>query len=251
MNLFYRIVFLYFLFTSSLLANSITVAVAANVSYAIVDIKKAFENLYPKSKVKIILGSSGKLTAQIKHGAPFDIFMSANMMYPQSLFEDKLALSKPNVYAEGGLAMLSTKKQDFSSGLNLLLEKKIKKIALANPKTAPYGTASFEALKNVQLLQKIKRKIVYGESISQTLSFTMAAADIGLVAKSLLYSSKMKKYKEGEHWVEIDISLFTPIQQGIVILKHAKSNETAKRFYEFVLSKEAKKIFSQFGYINL
>ncbi len=251
MNLSFKALIISLFLTSSLLSESINIAVAANVSYAIVDIKKAFEKLYPKTKVKIILGSSGKLTAQIKHGAPFDIFMSANMKYPNALFKEGLALSKAQVYAEGGLAFLSTKKQDFSSGLHLVLDKDIKKIAIANPKTAPYGIASYEALKNANLLEQLKSKFVYGESISQTLSFTIAAADIGFVAKSLLYSSKMKKYKEGENWAEVDSSLFTPIEQGIVVLEHGKDTLAVKRFYEFVLSAEAKKIFSRFGYVSL
>ncbi len=238
-------------FANSLLSQSINVAVAANVSYAVVDIKKEFVKIYPDINVKIILGSSGRLTAQIKNGAPFDIFMSANMKYPRLLYKDGFTLSEVKVYAEGALAYLSNKKQDFSKGLTLLLDKNIKKIAIANPKTAPYGNASFEALRNANLLKKVQAKFVYGESISQTLSFTIVATDIGFVAKSLLYSQKMKHYKEGKYWAEVDSSLYTPIQQGIVIIKQTKINTAAKKFYEFVLSQKAKKIFSSYGYKSL
>ncbi len=239
------------LFASSLLSQSINIAVAANVSYAVEDIKKEFLKIYPDINVKIILGSSGKLTAQIKNGAPFDIFMSANMKYPRLLHKDGFTFGDVKVYAEGSLAYLSSKKQNFSKGLALLLDKNIKKIAIANPKTAPYGDASFEALKNANLLEKVQAKFVYGESISQTLSFTMVATDIGFVAKSLLYSQKMKHYKEDEHWAEVDSSLYTPIQQGIVIIKQTKINTAAKKFYEFVLSQKAKEIFSSYGYKSL
>ena len=236
---------------SSLYAVNINVAVAANVSFAIVDIKKEFNKLYPDTNVKIILGSSGKLTAQIKNGAPFHIFMSANMKYPEALFRDKMALSNPKIYAEGRLALISTKKQDFSKGIDLVLSDKIDKIAVANPKTAPYGKASYEALKNAKLLEKVQKKFVFAESISQTLSYTIAATDLGFIARSSLYSPKMKRFKEGENWDEIEPSLYTPIKQGIVILKHGKKSVEAKKFYEFILSDEAKKIFSNYGYKTL
>ena len=127
------------LFTSFLFSSTINIAVAANVSYAIDDLKKEFNKQYPKTKVRVTLGSSGKLTAQIKNGAPYTLFMSANMNYPQYLYKEGIAITKPVIYAKGGLAILSNKKQDFTQGIKLVENKKIKKIAVANPKTAPYG----------------------------------------------------------------------------------------------------------------
>lgn len=232
-------------------AGDINVAVAANVSYAIVDIKKEFNKLYPDTNVRIILGSSGKLTAQIKNGAPFHIFMSANMRYPETLFRDKIALYNPKIYAEGRLALISTKKQDFSQGINLVLSDKIGKIAVANPKTAPYGKASYEALKNAKLLKRVQKKFVFAESISQTLSYTIAATDLGFIAKSSLYSPKMKRFKKGENWAEVESSLYTPIKQGIVILKYGENSVESRNFYEFILSDKAKRIFSNYGYKTL
>jgi molybdate transport system substrate-binding protein len=126
-----------FIFSSSLYAGDINIAVAANVSYAIDTLKKEFNKIYPNTKIRVTLGGSGKLTAQIKNGAPYDIFMSANMRYPNALYKDKIAITKPIIYAQGSLAYLSNKKQDFSQGINLILNKKIRKIAIANPKTAP------------------------------------------------------------------------------------------------------------------
>ena len=136
------------LISSSLWSGSINIAVAANVSYAIDTLKKEFNKTYPDIKVRVTIGGSGKLTAQIKNRAPYDIFMSANMKYPQYLYDNKVAISKPTVYARGSLAILSSKKQDFTKGLELLKDKNIVKIAIANPKTAPYGKASIEAIKN-------------------------------------------------------------------------------------------------------
>jgi len=227
-------------------AGDIKIAVAANVSYAIEDLKAEFNTLYPDIKVQVTLGSSGKLTAQIKNGAPYQLFMSANMRYPKSLYTDKIAITKPKVYAQGGLAFLSSKKRDFSKGINLLKDKKISKIAIANPKTAPYGKATLEALTNAKIYNDIKSKIVYGESISQTLTFTLRATDIGIVAKSLLFSPRMAKFKKGINWSELDSSLYTPISQGIVMLK---DNRDVELFYNFILSQKAKKILKNFGYI--
>lgn len=235
-----------FLTISSLSATQIKVAVAANVSYAINSLIKEFNKKNPDIQVVVILGSSGKLTAQISHGAPYDLFMSANMKYPNKLYEKKIAQNKPAVYALGSLAILTTKNLDLSKNLDILKDKKIKKIAIANPKTAPYGIAAFEALKNANILDAVKSKFVYGESISQTVSYTVTATDIGIIAKSSLYSSHMKDFKKDVNWVEINSNLYTPIKQGIVILK--TSNET-KAFYDFILSEKAKEIFENYGYL--
>ena len=175
--------------------------------------------------------------------------MSANMKYPEALYKDKVAITKPIVYAEGSLVMLSIKKQDFSQGIKLLLDENIKTIAVANPKTAPYGIVSREALKSAKIYEDIKSKFVYGESISQTVAYTNTAADIGLIAKSALYSPNMARYKKGVNWVEINSKYYTPIKQGLVLLRDAKENFEAKAFYDFLQSKRAKKILKDFGYI--
>ncbi|MEA3353292.1 MAG: molybdate ABC transporter substrate-binding protein [Campylobacterota bacterium] len=244
-----KIILITYLLCSYLYAGNINIAVAANVSYAIDTLKKEFNKQYPKTKVKVILGSSGKLTAKIKNGAPYDLFMSANMIYPDTLYKEGLAVTKPIVYAQGGLALLSNNQRSFRHGIKLLKSKLIKRVAIANPKTAPYGKATFEALKNAAILDEIKPKIIYGESISQTVSYTMMAADVGIIAKSSLYSKKMRKFKQKVHWIEVDSKLYTPINQGMVIIKTAKENEEIKAFYDFIKSDKAKKILKDFGYI--
>ncbi len=243
-----KLLIAFLLLSTCSMAESIKIAVAANVSYAINDLKKEFNALYPESKINVTLGSSGKLTAQIKNGAPYQLFMSANMKYPKALYEDNIAITKPIVYAQGAIALFSNKKQDFTKGLNLLKDKKIEKIAIANPKTAPYGKASVEAMKNAGIYNEIKKKFVYGESISQTVSYTVTATDIGIIAKSSLFSPKMVAFKKGVNWSEVDSKLYTPIDQGVVILKKGKKNSEVEAFYNFILSKKAKKIFENFGY---
>lgn len=244
-----KFLFLLFVLTSSLVASTINIAVAANVSYAIDDLIKEFNKQNPDTKVLVTLGSSGKLTAQIKNGAPYQLFMAANMKYPITLDNDGLSLTKPLIYAQGSLAILSSKKQDFSKGINIVSEENIEKIAIANPKTAPYGKAAVEALKNAKLYESIEKKFVYAESISQTVSYAITAAELGFIAKSSLYSDKMAKYKERINWTDVDPKLYTPINQGIIILKNADGNKEVKAFYDFILSKKAKKIFKDFGYL--
>ncbi len=243
-----RFLLLNLLFISLAFGGTINIAVAANVSYAIDTINEEFNKLYPDTKVRVILGSSGKLTAQIKNGAPYQLFMSANMKYPNALFKDESAITSPVVYAQGSLAYLSMKKQDFKDGIKLVLNDKISKIAIANPKSAPYGKAAVEALRNAKILDKVKGKFVYAESISQTVSYTVTATDLGFIAKSSLFSPKMKRFKKGINWADVDSRLYTPINQGIVILKKGSQNREVKAFYDFILSPKAKQIFIDFGY---
>ena len=238
------------LFTSiSIFAKSINIAVAANVSYAMPELKKEFNKIYPDIKLRYTLGSSGKLTAQITNGAPYDILISANMKYPNNLYKNQLAITKPVIYARGALVYLSRKKLNLSKGAKLLEESSIKKIAIANPKTAPYGIAAYEVLKNANILEKVKSKLVYAESISQTVAYTLKATDIGFVAKSTLFSPKMTRFKKGINWLEVDKNLYTPIDQGIVVLKKAKGKNEAKSFYDFMLGEKAKEILKKYGYI--
>ena len=244
----YKIIVLFLLGLATLSAGQINIAVAANVSYAIEELKKEFNTLYPETKVQVILGSSGKLTAQIKHGAPFELFMSANMKYPQRLYKEGIAVTKPIVYAEGALAFLSVKKRDFCAEIDVLKEKDIQKIAIANPRTAPYGIATVEALKNAKVYDGVKEKFVYGESISQTVAYASTAADIGFIAKSSLYSPQMAHFKEGINWSDVDETLYTPISQGMVILKKGEGNSEVKAFYDFMRSAKAKEILKRFGY---
>ena len=244
-----KIILLLSFLASSIFANTITVAVAANVSYANNELVTEFNKSNPDIKVQVTLGSSGKFTAQIENRAPFDVFMSADMKFPKALFEKGLAITEPALYAQGSLAMLSSKELDFSKGINLLTDANILKIAIANPKTAPYGTATLEAMKNANILDKVESKFVYAESISQTVTYAMTATDLGFIAKSSLYDEKMSQYKENINWVSVDPTLYTPIDQGIVVLKNTKNEAEAIAFKDFILSDDAKKIFVKFGYL--
>jgi molybdate transport system substrate-binding protein len=238
------------LLATSLNAGEITIAVAANVSYAIDSLKTAFVQKHPDITVRSIVGSSGKLTAQIRNGAPYGLFMSADLSYPEALYKEGLAITKPTVYARGALALFSTKHYDMHKGLPLLTDESIRRIAIANPRTAPYGKAAKEALEKSGLYDSLRKKFVYGESIAQTVSYALSAADIGIIAKSSLYSPALRHYKEGVNWITIDPKTYTPIEQGIVLLKSAEGNPDYRAFYDFVLGTEAQKIFAAYGYLE-
>ncbi len=236
------------LVTLSLFGGTINIAVAANVADAMEELKAEFQKSNPSTEVQVMLGSSGKLVAQIKNGAPFGVFLSADMEFPYALYEEKIAITEPVVYAQGELAYLSAKSVNFSKGIALVAEPSIEKIAIANPKTAPYGKAAVETMTNAKVYESVKSKLVFAESISQAVTYATTAADIGFVAKSSLFGANMKKYKEGVNWVSVDTKLYTPIKQGIVILKNGADNNEYKAFYDFVLSPKGKEILKKYGY---
>ncbi len=226
----------------------LTVAVAANVQFAMKDIKAAFEKK-TGTEVDVIIGSSGQLTAQIKQGAPFDIFISADMKYPDALYKSKLAVETPEAYAYGALVVWTMKKDiQLKPDLSEMTGADIKTIALANPKTAPYGEATVQALKHYGIYEKVKDKLVYGESIAPTNQFIISgAADIGFTAKSVVLSPMMKG--KGQ-WHEVASEAYKPIEQGCVILSYGIKNHPSdsKKFYDFLFSKEVKNILLKYGY---
>lgn len=229
--------------------KKVTVAVAANMQYAMKALKEKFEK-ETGIKIEVILGSSGKLTQQIQESAPFDVFISADTKYPLTLYQNKFAMDSPKVYANG-LLVLWTVRTDIkpAASLQLLLQDNIKKIALANPKTAPYGVAAEEILKRYGLYDKVQSKLVFGESIAQTNQFIISqSADIGFTAKSVVLADETKG--KGS-WVDLDAKAYSPIAQAAVLLKHgAETNKDASvKFYNFLYSPAAKKIYKKFGYI--
>lgn len=225
----------------------LTVAVAANVQFAMEDIKNAFVKKY-QHPVRLIIGSSGKLTAQIKQGAPYDIFISANMKYPESLYRDSFSTALPRVYALGALVWWTMKPLTLDQPMSIVSSPSIKKLAIANPQNAPYGEEALRSLENLDLIDIAREKLVYGESIAQTNQYIISGVcDLGITAKSIVLSPA---WKEKGTWQEIDESLYNPIQQGVIITSNGKQNrpETSKLFYDFMFSKEAKAILTSYGY---
>lgn len=230
----------------SMYAQEIRVAVATNVSYALDDLIKAFNKTYPDIKIIPTLSGSGSLSAQIINKAPYDIFISADMSYPQKLYTLGLAKTKPKIYAKGLLALIA-KKELKTTNLNFLKNPTIKTIAIANPKIAPYGKATIQTLQKAKLYKQVKSKLIYAHSISQTLAFALSGTDVGFVAKSSLYSKNITHLKDKIFFQDINTTLYSPIKQGAIELQNANAN--AKFFYNFLFSKQAKEIFKQYGYL--
>jgi len=225
--------------------DKLMIATAANMQFVMRELTESFTE-ETKIQCEIIVGSSGKLTAQIKQGAPFDLFVSANMKYPEDLYESGFTIEKPTIYAYGRL-VLWTMSSSVNLSLDFLTSDNVKHIAVANPRIAPYGIPAIEVLKNEGIYDKIKDKLVFGESISQTNQFiTSEVAEVGFTAKSVVLSPNMKK---NNNWIEMNNESHRPIAQGVVILKNRNNHrEDAQKFYNFLLSQNAGKILNKFGY---
>ncbi|WP_457561141.1 molybdate ABC transporter substrate-binding protein [Caminibacter sp.] len=234
--------FVFLLLTFVLLRADVYVASAANLTYAMPSLIHEFHKSHPNVKIKLILSSSGKLTAQVMHGAPYDIFLSANMKYPNFLYEKGFSKTKPVVYAKGAIGLFSVKFKNLS--LNNL--KNLKCIAIANPKTAPYGRAAIEAFKKAGIYDNIKNKLVYAETVSSVIPYAVNSCDVGVIAKSSIFSKNIKNIGNF-YYKDIPSNLYSPIKQGIVLLSDKKA---AKEFYDFMLSKKAKEILKKYGYIE-
>ncbi len=225
--------------------EKLTIATSANMQFAMEALIRTFSQETGIACATII-SSSGKLTAQIKEGAPFDLLVSANLKYPRELFESGLATAAPEVYAYGKL-VLWTALENRVLALDKLSDSSIRHIALANPKTAPYGMAAQEVLEHYNYVAALKEKLVYGESIAQTNQFILSkAADMGFTAKSVVLSPSI--LGKGQ-WMEVDSELYTPIEQGVVLLKNrGGQKEEAAAFYKFLFSDRGREILTNFGY---
>ncbi len=224
----------------------VTIAVAANMQFALEEISEVFTH-QTGIPYELVISSSGKLTAQIKQGAPYDIFISADMKYPDEIYKSGLAAKPPRIYGYGQLVLWSLY-DTIQPSLAILPDKNIEHIALANPKTAPYGRAAIQVLENHHIYNQIKSKLVYGESIAQVNQFiTSKSSEIGFTAKSVVLSPKMKNRG---HWIALDRKTYQPIEQGVVILKNEnQSIKDVQQFYDFLFSKEATEILEEFGYL--
>jgi len=228
-------------------ANEITVASAANVQFVLDDLKAEFTKESGVG-VKTVIGSSGELTSQIENGAPFDVFLSADMKYPAQLYKDGLSSQVPKVYAYGVLVIWTMKNLDLSKGISFLSDGGVGKIAIANPELAPYGREAVNSLNFYKLYDQLQKKFVFGESISQTNQFiTTGAADLGFTAKSIVVAPNMK---DKGKWIEVDPRSYKPIAQGVIVLKYEQQNHSkeALGFYNFLFSAPAQEILKKYGY---
>ncbi len=221
-------------------ATELRVATAANFYHTLDKIKTEFEK-NSEHRITIIRGSTGKLYAQIMHGAPYDLFFSADTARADKLIEAGKADKKfARVYARGELVLWKPESTSPEQLHKRLMSNEFNKLAIANPKTAPYGKAAVETLKELGIYQQVKSKLVYAENIAQAVQYVESgAADIGLVARSLVNDSVYWQVKQQMH---------EPIEQKMLILKQSNHMTAAKAFYEFMQSQKVIDLIRSDGY---
>jgi molybdate transport system substrate-binding protein len=227
----------------------ITVAAASDLTYAMKDIAGNFEKSTSCS-VRLSFGSSGNFETQIENGAPFDVFFSADIAYPRQL-EAKGLAAPGSTYLYGiGKVILwvrNDSKLDVSKGLAVLRDPSINKIAIANPAHAPYGRAAEEALRKAGVYDAIKDRLVLGENISQTAEFAETGnADAGMLALSLVLSPALKD--KGRYY-RVPDNLYSPIQQGAVVLRASKNQRGAQAFLDYVKAPAQATTLERYGFV--
>jgi len=238
-----------FVFFGLVKAEVIRVYAAADLQFALRELADLYMKKYPEDKIELIFGSSGKGFAQIKAGALYHIFFSADMKYVEELYREGYAITKPKPYAIGRIVLWTRKDSglDPSKFPEVLLDPRVKRIAIANWEHAPYGRASKEILEAYGVFQKVKDKLVIGENIAQTASYIRSgAADLGFIALSLAKAPELERV--GRYWL-VPEDKHERILQGYVITKEGQKVVGARRFYEFVASTEARKVFVKYGFL--
>ena len=229
--------------------TTLTVAAAADLKFAFDNLVADFQVKNPTIKVNVTYGSSGNFFAQLQNGAPIDLFFSADVGYPQKLAVAGSGADEMFIYATGRIVVWVPKDSPLDVdklGIKALLDPSIRKIAVANPKQAPYGRAAVAAMKTLDVYDQVAGRLVYRENIAQTAQFVQSgAADIGILALSLALAPEM--YDAGRFW-EIPLDAYPCIEQGALILKSTKNLETSRLFRDFVLGDEGGEVLKCYGY---
>jgi molybdate transport system substrate-binding protein len=229
-------------------AQEFTIAAASDLRFALDEVVAVFRQEYPEAgrNVTVIYGSSGRMTTQIINGAPFDIFFSADIAFPELLKEQGLTATEPEVYAIGRIVLWSSRRDASQMTLMDLLGDDIRRIAIAQPAHAPYGQRAQEAMTAVGIWEQVQHKLVFGENIAHAAQMAESgAADVGIVALSLALFPEMQKH--GYHL--IDESLHQPLTQGFVVTRRGANKASVSEFGAFMASDAAHKIMQKYGFV--
>ena len=239
---------LFVAYATSLRAEQALVAVAANFSAPMQQIALAFQK-DTGHQLRLSFGATGGFYAQIKNGGPFDVFLSADQLTPQKIEAEGLGVPQTRfTYATGQLVLWSKQDGLVDDKGQVLRSKNIQRIALANPKLAPYGAAALEAMTQLGLLDELKPKLVQGDNIAQTYQFVSTQnAQIGFVALSQVFADG--KITTGSGWV-LPSSLYKPILQDAILLKNGKDNSAAKALMLYIKGDKAKEMMKRYGYLT-
>ncbi len=240
------IVFLCLLAGMTVQGQTVRVAAASNLRFILEEIKSKYLEQNPHSIIDISLGASGALTQQIIHGAPFDFFMAADVFHPATLKEEGCTLGAITTYGFGRLVLWSNT-VNVSQGMSVLSGNNIHRIALANPRIAPYGEAAIQCLKFYRLFDVLQSKIIYADNISQAAQYAETGnAEAALIAYALFAGPELK---DKGTWYMPDPKSYKPVEQTCVLLKNSQGNAEALKFMNFVMSNTCKPLFEKYGFI--
>ena len=234
--------------SASVQAVVLRVAAAASLQFVFPSLREAFQKRYPHIRVRVVYGSSGQWYAQIRQGAPFDLFLSADWTYPERLYREGMGRSPPRVYAEGRLVIWGRRDRQWTMerGFRLLTDTRVRRIALANPQYAPYGLRAREILQYYGLWHHLQKKVVFGASVAQALQFVVSGnADLGILA---LAQARAPALRDIGVYCVIDPRIHAPLRQGALVLRAASHPEAARQFVAFLRTPIARRILNEYGF---
>ncbi len=231
-------------------AADVSVAAAADLKFALDSVLVDFRKERPDLDVKVTYGSSGNFFSQLSNGAPFDVFLSADAEYPRKLEEAGLVLEGTRfLYAVGRIVLfvpLASPLEIEKSGIKALADPRVRHVAIANPRHAPYGRAAEAALRSLGVYDAVKEKLVLGENVAQTAQFVeTGSADAGIIALGLAVAPGLRTTGR---FVEIPLSSYPEIEQGGAILRSTKEPEAARALRMFLLGPKAQGTLKRFGF---
>ncbi len=235
------------LFAASAHAGKITIAAAADLKFAMDEIVSTFQRSNSADRVDVIYGSSGKFHAQIQRGAPYDLYFSADIAFPRALAKAGFAASEVRPYAVGRIVLWSAAMDARQMTLASLTDARVARVAIANPRHAPYGKRAEEALRASGLWDTVEPKLVYGENIAHAAQFVQSGnAQVGVIALALAVSPELAS--KGGYWLIPD-HLHAPLEQGFIITRRAQGNALAQRFADYMGSQAARAVMTRYGFV--
>ena len=229
--------------------ESVTVAAASDLVYCVEQLNAAFARIRPTADVTTSVGSSGTFFAQIRNGAPFDVYLSADMNFPRRLIAEKAAdANSLTPYAIGRIVVWTMRPDlDISAGIRSLASPAVSRIAIANPEHAPYGQAAKAAMQNAGIWKDVESKVVTAQNIAQARQFVQTGnAEIGIIALSLAMAPAMKGIGQ---YVLVPEEAHPRLEQGAVLTNQGAQNPAARAYMDFLKSRQARLIFEKYGFV--
>jgi molybdate transport system substrate-binding protein len=227
----------------------VRIAAASDLRFALEEVADLVKSEHPDVELAVTYGSSGQFVQQIGNGAPFDLFLSADLAYPEQLVDEGLAESGDVFsYGIGRLVLWAAEESsvDPREGLAVLADPAVRTVAIANPEHAPYGRAAVEALQSAGVWDVVEPKLVLGENVSQAADFVRSGnADAGVVALSLVLAPSAKD--EGR-WAEVPLELFSPLEQGGVVLAGARDPAATRAVRDVLTGEEGRAVLAAYGF---